>query len=108
MARGRVQTDVDDALDAIDAGHAVVLVLETSSPADVAAMVRSAAVLTARGGRESHAAVITRSEGIPAVLAVEGLQVGDGCVVVGEHRVDVGDELIVDGTTGQVARPAPG
>ena len=105
VGRGRVHIDVDDALDAIDAGDDIVLVLEMSSPADVKAMLRSAAVLTLRGGTESHAAVITRSAGIPSVLAVEGLAIGDGFVVMGDHRLEVGDELVVDGTNGRIARP---
>lgn len=105
LGRGTIHTDVDAALDAVDAGDDVVLVLEMSTPADVTAMVRSAAVLTVLGGRESHAAVITRGEGIPSVLAVQGLQIGDGYIMLGERRFDVGAELMVDGTTGRIARP---
>lgn len=105
LGRGQVHTDVDAALDAIDAGDDVVLALEMSTPAEVTAMVRSAAVLTVLGGRESHAAVITRGEGIPSVLAVQGLQIGDGYVLLGERRFAVGDELLVDGTTGRIAQP---
>ena len=105
--RGRLHVDVDDALDAIDAGHAVVLVVEATSPADVPAMIRSAAVVTATGGRESHAAVITRSEGIPSVLGVADLQIAADHILLGMHRIDVGEEVVVDGSNGTIARPAP-
>ena len=63
VGRGRVQVDIDDALDAIDRDEPVVLVLETSTLSDMASMVRSAAVVTVIGGRESHAAVVTRGTG---------------------------------------------
>ncbi|MEO0492642.1 MAG: PEP-utilizing enzyme [Actinomycetota bacterium] len=106
VGRGRVHVDVDDALDAVDRGEPVVLVLETSAPSDMTAMVRSAAVLTVLGGRESHAAVVARGAGVPAVLAVQGLHIADDHIRLGDHRVDVGDELVVDGTTGRIARPA--
>ena len=105
VGRGRVQVDIDGALDAIDRGEPVVLVLETSAPSDVAAMVRSAAVVTVLGGRESHAAVVTRGAEVPAVLAVPDLQIATDHVMFGDVRVAVGDELVVDGTTGRIARP---
>lgn len=105
--RGQLHVDVDDALDAIDAGHRVVLALEASTPADVTAVVRCVAVLTASGGRDSHAAVVTRAEGIPSVLAVQGLRIEIDHILLGDHRVDVGEELIVDGAAGRVARPDP-
>ena len=105
VGRGRVQLDIDDALDAIDRDEPVVLVLETSAPSDVAAMVRSAAVVTVLGGRESHAAVVTRGAEVPAVLAVPDLQIATDHVMFGDVRVAVGDELVVDATTGRIARP---
>ena len=71
----------------------------------MAAMVRSAAVVTVLGGRESHAAVVTRGAEVPAVLAVPDLQVATDHVMFGDVRVAVGDELVVDGTTGRIARP---
>ncbi|MEM8707356.1 MAG: PEP-utilizing enzyme [Actinomycetota bacterium] len=108
VGRGRVFVDVDDALDAGDRGEPVVLVLETSAPADMTAMVRSAAVLTIMGGRESHAAVVTRGAGVPAVLAVQGLQIAGDHILLGDRRIEVGEELVVDGTTGRIARPPLG
>ena len=105
VGRGQVHVDVDDALDAHERGESVVLVLETSAPADMTAMVRSAAVLTVMGGRESHAAVVTRGAGVPAVVAVQGLTIGADHIMLGDRRVDVGDELVVDGTTGRIAGP---
>ena len=108
IARGRLQIDIDDALDAADRGVPVVLARTTTSPADVSAMVRSIAVLTAHGARESHAAVVARSLGIPAVVGVVDLVIGDDSVTIGDLVIGVGDELIVDGTHGVIARPASG
>lgn len=99
---GHLHVDVDDALDDVDEGLPVVLALHTSSPGDVAAMVKSAGVITLVGGHDSHAAVVTRASAIPAVLSVEGMAIADDHVLLGDTRVDVGELIEVDGTTGTV------
>ncbi len=104
IGRGKVHVDLDDALDAIEIGESVVIVLETSSPASVAAMTRSAAVLTVLGGPESHAAVVSRASGVPAVLSVQGLVIGEDHIILGDQRVDVGDTVVVDGANGWIGR----
>jgi pyruvate,orthophosphate dikinase len=104
LGEGYLHVDVDAALDAVEQGEPVVLALRWTSPSDASAMVRSAAVLTQIGGRESHAAVVTRSANVPAVLSVQGMKIGSGHVVLGGERIDVGEWLIVDGTTGRVGR----
>ncbi len=101
-ATGRLTTSVDEALEAIDLGHSVVLALVEASPADVEAMVGSAAVLTVLGGPECHAAVVARSAGVPAVVSVGGLGVGSDHIMLGGRRFDSGAELMVDGTTGTI------
>ena len=108
IGRGRLQVDLDDALDAADRGEPVVLVRTTTSPADVPAMIRSAAIVTSIGSRESHAAVVARSVGIPAVVGIETLEVATDHIRIGGQRIEVREELAVDGTTGAVARPASG
>ncbi len=104
IGEGYLHVDIDAALDAVEQGQPVVLALQWTSPSDASAMVRSAAVLTKVGGRESHAAVVTRSANVPAVLSVQGMEIGPDHVVLGDERIEVGEWLIVDGTTGRVAR----
>lgn len=105
VATGELHVDVDDALDAIDAGRSVIIALETSSPGDVPVMVRAAGVLTVLGGPESHAAVVTRGAGVPAVVAVQGLVIGDHGIDVAGRRVEVGAAVTIDGTRGSVFLP---
>lgn len=99
---GHLHVDVDDALDEADEGRPVVLAIHTTSPRDVAALMRSGGVLTVAGGHDSHAAVVTRASAIPAVLSVEGMIIADDHVMFGTTRVDVGELVEVDGTTGSV------
>jgi len=102
-ASGELATDIDEALDAMDEGRRVVLALETTSPSDVEAMVRAAGVITVVGNPECHAAVVARAAGVPAVVSVRGLVIGDDHVMIGDVRVENGDEVLVDGTNGVVA-----
>ena len=102
VASGELHTDVDDALDAIEAGRPVIIALETSSPGDVPVMVRAAGVMTVLGNPESHAAVVTRSADVPAVVSVQGLTIAPDGVDIGGRRIAVGDSITVDGTRGQV------
>ncbi|MCC5954185.1 MAG: hypothetical protein JJU45_19010 [Acidimicrobiia bacterium] len=100
---GEVHTRLDALLDAVDDDRPVVFAAEETGPADEVAMRLSEAILTARGGVSSHAAVVARGWGIPAVcgagdlrILAEGVAVGDGAVV------PAGTTLTVDGTTGIV------
>jgi len=102
---GRLYVDVDDALDAIGRGESVVLALVTTGPGDIPGILGSAGLMTQRGGRDSHAAVVARSAGVPAVLGVPGLTIDPDGIVVNGHRVLVGEPLVVDGTLGWVGRP---
>lgn len=99
---GRLQIDVDAALDHLDAGRAVVLAMVTSTPADVVAMVRAAGVITVEGTAQSHVAIVSRAAGVPAVVAVRGLTVGSGGVLIDGTRVPVGTPVEVDGDRGVV------
>ena len=101
---GELHVDIDDALDAIDAGRPVVVALGTTSPGDVSAMVRAAGVLTTVGGLESHAAVVTRSAGVPAVVSVQGLTISAEGIRISAATVMVGEAVVVDGTRGEIRR----
>jgi pyruvate,orthophosphate dikinase len=103
-AVGQVVFDADRAVEWARAGQRVILVRPETSPEDVAGMYAARGVVTARGGRTSHAAVVAVGMGKPCV-------VGAGDIVVDEARrvfeaggrvVREGDVISVDGATGEV------
>ena len=109
VGRGRLHINSDEALDAIGAGVKVVLVLTASTTADVAAMIGSAAVVAASGGRESHAAVVTRSAGVPSVLEVGDLVIARGQIILGADGMLAGaSEPQTSGAIGEIALFSPG
>ena len=89
---GRVVLEADEAEARGEAGEDVVLVRPTTSPEDVHGMVAARAVVTETGGATSHAAVVSRSLGVPCVV---GCGAGVGAALAGR-------EVTVDGTAGQV------
>ena len=99
---GPLVTTLDAALDAADSGLDPVLVVEETGPADEPAMRCAAAVVTVRGGLASHAAVVARAWGLPAVCGLSTARVDGGGVWFDGVRVDAGDVVTVDGTTGEV------
>ncbi|MGO1166087.1 MAG: pyruvate, phosphate dikinase [Janibacter sp.] len=86
------------------AGAKVILVRRETSPDDLPGMIAAAGVLTARGGKTSHAAVVARGMGKCAVVGAEDLvvDVAKKEIRVGEHIVREGDTLAIDGKTGEV------
>jgi len=101
-AVGRVYLTADDAQAAAERGEAVVLVRSETSPEDVHGMLAAEGILTARGGLVSHAAVVARGWGKPAVVGAEALRIGASSFTVGDIEVSVGDWISVDGTNGTV------
>ena len=89
---GRVVLEADEAEARGTAGEDVVLVRPTTSPEDVHGMVAARAVVTATGGATSHAAVVSRSLGVPCVV---GCGAGVGAALAGR-------EVTVDGKAGKV------
>ena len=109
VATGRIATSAAAAQAAAAAGQAVILVRHDTSPEDVPGMAKSAGVLTARGGLASHAAVVARGWGIPAVVGAEAVQPTAEQVRIGEHSFRAGDLITIDGGTGEVfAGEVPG
>jgi pyruvate,orthophosphate dikinase len=102
MASGPIVTSPMAAMEAAERGEAPILVRADTSPDDVPGMARSAGILTARGGLASHAAVVARGWGIPAVVGAAGIEVVDGEVSVGERRFASGAVITIDGSTGEV------
>ena len=87
-----------------DAGKKVVLVRAETSPEDIIGMVNSEAILTARGGMTSHAAVVARSMGKCCVAGATEIVVDEEAkiVKVGDRVFKEGDILSVNGSTGLV------
>jgi len=109
-AVGVLCTDLDAALRLGDAGADVVLVRPETSPADVPAIAASVGLVTASGGLVSHAAVVARSWGLPAVVGAAELRLLDGGVVGPGGAVSAGEVVTVDGDAGRLLRgahPAP-
>ena len=101
-AVGKVYFTADDAADAADRGEKVVLVRSETSPEDVHGMMVSQGILTARGGLVSHAAVVARGWGTPAVVGAEAIKIEGKQFSVGDVVVREGDVISLDGTTGEV------
>ncbi len=101
-AVGRVYLTADDAQAAAERGEKVVLVRSETSPEDVHGMLAAEGILTARGGLVSHAAVVARGWGKPAVVGAEVLRISGSSFAVGDTVVNQGDWISVDGTNGTV------
>jgi pyruvate,orthophosphate dikinase len=101
-AVGRVYFTADDAVDAADRDEKVILVRNETSPEDVHGMQVAEGILTARGGLVSHAAVVARGWGIPAVVGAEAIKIARDRFTVGDITVQQGDVVSIDGTTGEI------
>ena len=101
-AVGAVVFTADDAVAESDKGTAVILVRSETSPEDVHGMLVAEGILTARGGLVSHAAVVARGWGKPAVVGAEQVKFGDDTFIVGDISVKRGDVISIDGATGEV------
>jgi len=101
-AVGKAYFTADDAADAADRGEQVILVRNETSPEDVHGMAASEGILTARGGLVSHAAVVARGWGKPAVVGAEKIKIKGKSFTVDGTTVNEGDVLSINGTTGEV------
>jgi pyruvate, orthophosphate dikinase len=102
VACGEIVTSPDAAQAAAAAGHTVILVRSETSPDDVMGMEKSAGVLTARGGFASHAAVVARGWGIPAVVGAHAIEVREDGMSVDGRTFACGEIITIDGATGEV------
>jgi len=101
-AVGKVYFTADAAAEAAASGDDVILVRSETSPEDVHGMQASQGVLTARGGLVSHAAVVARGWGIPAVVGADAVVISGRSFTAGGTTVEEGDVISLDGSTGQV------
>jgi pyruvate,orthophosphate dikinase len=102
MASGEIVTSPEAARTASEEDRATILVRAETSPDDVQGMAKAAGILTSRGGLASHAAVVARGWGIPAVVGAADLQVGDGRIVIGDRTLYAGEVITIDGDSGEV------
>ena len=103
-AVGRVYFTADDAEAKHEAGEAVILVRPETSPDDLHGMIAAEGILTSRGGLVSHAAVVARGMGTPAVCGAAELDIDVAAkqFKVGKTVVNEGDVISINGTTGEV------
>jgi pyruvate,orthophosphate dikinase len=101
-AVGKVYFTADDAEAAAKSGEAVILVRSETSPEDVHGMMVAKGILTSRGGLVSHAAVVARGWGTPAVVGADAVQIDGKMFRAGDVVVREGDVISLDGTTGEV------
>ena len=101
-AVGAVYFDADAAAAAAAEGIKVILVRNETSPEDVHGMMASQGILTARGGLVSHAAVVARGWGTPAVVGADSVKISGTSFTANGVTVAQGDIISLDGSTGEV------
>ncbi len=102
LVSGEIRLTPEDAVAGADSGRDVILVRAETSPDDVHGMQRSCGVLTSSGGFASHAAVVARGWGIPAVVGASDVVIGEGGVVIGGHPLAAGSVITIDGSSGEI------
>jgi pyruvate,orthophosphate dikinase len=103
-ASGQVVFNPDEAAERGGAGEAVIMVRRETSPEDFHGMVAAQAILTARGGMTSHAAVVARGMGKCCVAGAGEIVIDEayGRFVVNGVTVEADDWITLDGSTGRV------
>ncbi len=104
-ASGYAVFDADRAeIQGKDLGRPVILVREETKPEDIHGFFASQGILTSRGGKTSHAAVVARGMGKPCVAGAEGIQVDVQRreAHVGTHVIREGEMITIDGSSGNV------
>lgn len=103
-AVGSVVFTADEAAKLGSEGKKIILVRKETSPDDIHGMAVSQGILTTRGGKTSHAAVVARGMGIPCVSGCEAITVieAEKKFIVGDVTVKEGDVITLDGSQGKV------
>ena len=101
---GTVVFSADRAVDLAGNGEQVILVRPETTPNDIHGMAAAAGILTSQGGKTSHAAVVARGMGKPAVTGAAELVVDADAEIahILDRDVHLGDSITIDGTTGSV------
>jgi pyruvate,orthophosphate dikinase len=105
-AKGAIVFTADDAIDAAEEGRDVILVRPFTEADDVGGFHAAKGVLTSEGGKASHAALVARGMGLPAVSGASALEIDVGRkeVRVGDIKLGEGDLIALDGTSGCVSQ----
>ncbi|WP_145809003.1 pyruvate, phosphate dikinase [Kribbella amoyensis] len=103
-ASGQVVFTSAAAVEAAGRGEKVVLVRRETNPDDLHGMIAAQGILTSRGGKTSHAAVVARGMGKTCVCGAEELEVNSSAqtITVNGTTIGAGDVISIDGTTGEV------
>ena len=103
-AVGRVVFDSATAVEWAARGEQVLLVRKETNPDDLGGMIAANGILTARGGKTSHAAVVARGMGKTCVCGAEELDIDvlAKTIKVGPITVNEGDQMSIDGSTGEI------
>ena len=103
-ATGKLYFDTTRAVEAAEAGQAVILVRPETKPDDIHGIAAAVGIVTSRGGATSHAAVVTRGMGKPCIVGCEALQVDPErqLMVAGDQTIKEGVEISMDGASGNV------
>ena len=105
-AVGKIAFNNAQAIEAASEGVKTVLVRRETNPDDLPGMVAAEGVLTARGGKTSHAAVVARGMGKTCVCGAESLVIDEaaGTVTIGDLVLTADDTIAIDGQTGEIFR----
>ena len=105
-AVGKIAFNNAQAIEAAGEGIKTVLVRRETNPDDLPGMVAAEGVLTARGGKTSHAAVVARGMGKTCVCGAESLVIdaAAGTVTIGDLVLTADDTIAIDGQTGEIFR----
>ncbi|MGZ5338390.1 MAG: pyruvate, phosphate dikinase [Thermoleophilaceae bacterium] len=103
-AKGEIVFTADDAVAAAEDDRRVILVRPFTEAEDVVGFHAAAGILTSRGGKASHAALVARGMGKPCVAGAGELEIDLGAkrVRVGDTELSEGDTIVIDGSTGVV------
>ena len=103
-ASGKIVFDADTAETRGRGGERIILVREETKPEDIHGFFQAQGILTARGGKTSHAAVVARGMGKPCVSGCEAIVIDDKArrARIGDTTLHEGDVVTIDGSTGRV------
>jgi pyruvate, orthophosphate dikinase len=103
-ASGKIVFDADSAEQRGNAGEKVILVREETKPEDIHGFFQAQGILTSRGGKTSHAAVVARGMGKPCVSGCDAIHIDDlnRRATIGDTMLHEGDVVTIDGGNGNV------
>jgi pyruvate,orthophosphate dikinase len=103
-AKGAIVFTARDAVTKAEGGADVVLVRPFTEADDIAGFQAAKGILTSEGGKASHAALVARGMGVPAVTGASAVEIdiGSGTVRIGQRELHEGDLIAIDGSTGAI------